>query len=84
MSFCFAIEFTRLHAGMVDILIRFVIFPQPANYLVAGMERGLLAFNTGVFGGNLFKVEVLGRGTGDFVGPGGIGPRRGLALEISF
>ncbi len=60
MSFCFAIEFTRLHAGTVDILILFVIIPQPANCLVAGMKRGLLSFEAGVFGGNLIKEEVLG------------------------
>ena len=59
VSFLFAIESARHHAGPVDILIRFVTLPQPANHLVASMERRLLAFETGAFGRNLFEKEVL-------------------------
>lgn len=50
MSFFFPVENTRLYAGLIDVLVRFVVLPQPADNLVAGVERGLLAFETGVFG----------------------------------
>ena len=80
MACLFAAECTRLHTSVVDILIRFVVFPQPADNLVAGVERGLLAFETGVFGGDFFEDEVLGRVAGDFVGPRGSWPGRRLAF----
>ena len=60
MSFFLAVELTQLYKRLVDILIRSVFVPQPADSLVACVERGLLAFNTGVFGGNFIKEETLG------------------------
>ena len=60
MSFFFAIETALLDNSVVDTLIRFVLIPQPANYLVACMECRLLAFNASIVGGYFFKEEVLG------------------------
>lgn len=60
MSFYLAIEWALLHTGVVDNLTRFVVGPQPTDDLVTGVERGLLAFEKGIFGGNFFEKEVLG------------------------
>ena len=60
MSFFFPVENTRLHAGLVHVLVRFVVLPQPADNLVAGVKRGLLAFETGVLGRYFFEEKVLG------------------------
>ena len=48
------------------------------------MERGLLAFETGIFGRDFFEEEMLGRMTGDNIGPGGFWPRPWMALDTRY